>query len=141
MEKNFFAGRGERKRISSIQFCSDSTLPGPGHPVPPTGSARRQDPVALVAPWELLVLWKCWRQVDMVVQQHLWGLALLPLDPWGSWPVMAERNPRTGLEVTEVLDGFGVSWVSRCHLRPPALPRTLSHPFPTSIHFTPHSSK
>lgn len=35
MEKDFFAGQGERKRITPIQFCSDSTLPAaPGHPRP-----------------------------------------------------------------------------------------------------------
>lgn len=40
MEKGFLAGRGERKRIISIQFCSDSTLPatpGLSHPHPANG--------------------------------------------------------------------------------------------------------
>lgn len=35
MEKDFLAGQGERKRITSIQSCSDSPLPatpGPSHP-------------------------------------------------------------------------------------------------------------
>lgn len=53
-------GRGKE----SLQFSSALTalcLPrqGPATHVPPMGSARCQDPVALVDPRELLVLWKC----------------------------------------------------------------------------------
>lgn len=55
MEKDFLAGQGERKRITSIQFCSDSTLPAtpePKHPHPANGLG----PVALAAPRELEML-------------------------------------------------------------------------------------
>lgn len=103
MEKDFLAGQGERKRITSIQFCSDSTLPahqGPATHIPPTGLAWRQDSGAWAAPQELPVLWKHWRQVDTELQQCLWGSAFLPPDPWGRWPVVAERNTEMGLEST-----------------------------------------
>jgi len=101
MEKDFLAGQGERKRISLMQFCSDSTspaTPGPSHPAPADGSARGQDPVAPVAPRELPVFWKCWRQVDTGLRERWGAWPPSPIDPWGRGLPWLKGTSRCGLK-------------------------------------------
>lgn len=102
-------GRGkESLRFSFVPIAPCLPYWGPTTRIPPMGLAQRQDPVALVAYQELPVLWKCWRQVDMRLQQCFWGLRVSPpLDPRGSFPAMAERNPKMWLEAAKVPHSHG----------------------------------
>lgn len=124
MEKDFLAGQGERKRITPIQFCSNSTLPatpGPSHPHPAKGLGPGPGPSSSGCSSGAACTLEMLETGGHGAPAALVGFgSFSPIDPWGSWPAMAERNAKTGLEVIEVLSGFGVSWVSRCYLHPSA---------------------